>query len=86
MTDRNDLYDFQRIISLRVDLSHRIGSWLERRGWTYSCGFPDCCWRWCKSFNGTQMTLSKEAAFKVETELLQREFIDEDVYAGDDTP
>lgn len=39
-------------------------------GWEHSCGWPDCCWRWTKEFEGKQLQeASASSAIHVETSI-----------------
>lgn len=42
---------------------------LMERGWSQHCDFPDHCWRWCKKFNGREITLGAAGAFAIERDL-----------------
>ena len=40
-------------------------------GWDHSCGWPDCCWRWTKTFEGREIQASSaKRAVEIERSIL----------------
>ena len=64
----------EQYVTRQLDLEGLVRRYLTERGWLYTCGYPDACWRWEKAITSNRgtvmMTLSATDAFKLESDFL----------------
>lgn len=51
---------------LFADAEYYRDEFLRTKGWTQSSNYPDCVWRWSKTFEGVAITETAAGAFRVE--------------------
>lgn len=70
-SDAQDTFDMLREANRRLD--NIYAKFLTDRGWTYSCGFPDCRWRWSKEIDGITYAMRPEDAVDLEDAIPMKE-------------
>lgn len=81
MNTKSQARELRQIETDEMDIGHRMESVLRALGWVYSSAYPDCCWRWSKTFDGKSddrktavrktITDDTRGAYRLELSLLE---------------
>lgn len=61
------LFELEQLQATADEARHEF---LSKMGWKYTSNYPDCCWRWSKTFEkGGQVTGDLDQAIRLEVDI-----------------
>ena len=51
--------------------NRKMAIFLRKRGWDYTCEFPDSCWRYVKTVKGMRICVNANEAFNIERNFIE---------------